>query len=95
MAIIYRLTWILSRHLPGTRVHHDAIRPLILCEFGLERLGNLVVPLFGLFAGLAVDFACRADGKLEANGVVKILADEYLRIDLLELDILIVLDSLS
>lgn len=39
-----------SRHLPGTRIHHDAIRRLILGEFGLERLGNLVVPLLGLFA---------------------------------------------
>ena len=42
-----RLSWISGGHFPGTGIHDDAIRPLILGKCGLESIGDLVVALFG------------------------------------------------
>src|SRR5262245_30601148 len=70
-----------GRHLPGAGVHHDAVRALIFGELGLERAGDLVVALVGQLAGLAVDLARRADGELEGQRIVRVLADEDLGVD--------------
>ena len=44
--------------------------------------------LFGRLAGLTVDPARRAYRKLKPDGIVQILADEYLGIDLFKTDVL-------
>src|SRR4051794_17840066 len=45
--------------------------------------------LFREFSGFAIDLASRPDGKLKGRGVLEVLAHEDLRIDLLELNVLV------
>src|SRR5262245_59514872 len=81
------LTGITGCHLPRTRIHHYAGRTFISCELGAKGCGDFSVPLFGQFAGFTVHLTGRSDCKLKPDGVVQILAYEYLSIDLIELDV--------
>ncbi len=64
------LFWIARAHLPGARLHDDAFRSLVPAQLGLERRRDLVLTLFGLFAGLAIGLARRPESELKTDRVV-------------------------
>jgi hypothetical protein len=58
---------------------------LIFDQFGLESLGDFGVAL----SGFAIDLACRSNSELKTHRIVQVLADKYLRVDLLESNVLV------